>query len=820
MNLSERAKELFLEAQTLDPSTRVQFVSERCGADEKLFSEVSSLLEASEQSETYFQRLSSNVSLASLATEEPPLPDNKLIGHWRLVRLLGRGGMGTVYLAERSDDQFEQQAALKLLPFGVDSETARARFLTERQILASLAHDNIARLLDGGVTNEGTPYFVMDYVDGEPIDEYCAQRELTLRKRLHLILDVAAAVQFAHRKLIVHRDLKPGNVLVEKSGQVKLLDFGIAKVLEPSDEPSVATLLAQRPVTPAFSSPEMLSGAPVDVTTDVYSIGALAYLLLTGRRPRDPEYKSKAAAPRSNVPPASALTPDVSSELDAVLDKALAADPRDRYASVEALAADVRNYLSGRPVAAKPASAWYRGRKFVARNRAAVGLTAIAAVSLVSIALLSAQSALQSERQAQQIALERDRAEEAKRFLIEIFSSADPNRDASELTAKELLDAGRQRIADELADQPALQVDLLRAMSDVYAVTREVEPWREALESERRLREALAGRETTEYAEVLLGLSTVEDIAGDWDASERHAMEALELTNQLADPTLIGSAQIRLGRAQHLQGNYDDAEANFREALVVFQTAYGDRHLRTADAKMHLGSLMNHRQRFKEAHDFLQDVLTTREQLITGDNSEFSDVLVQLGSVLNKLGRPDEAVDVYERAHAMNARLFGEDNPYNNVVVNGLGKVAEDRGDYEAAAEHYAEALRVTRLHNDDNANIGIVMANLGKMYTLQERYDLALPVYAEALQLVERFMPNHWVVGDVRWRYGRCLMETGDLGSAEPHIVAGVDRLIEQWGEEHPGVQKGIVVAQSLFERKDDDDTAQKYAAMLNDGA
>lgn len=266
MPISERAEELFVKASELDPDTRIEFVTDACGGDRELLDEVRSLLAAANEAGNYFDRLSGKIGLTALADDNVPLPENAQFGQWRLGGLLGSGGMGSVYLAERADGQFEQRAALKVLPVGLGGAQGRERFLIERQILARLVHDNIARLLDGGVTDDGVPYFVMDYVDGVPIDDYCEAQSLSVDDRLWLVLDVADAVQYAHRNLVVHRDLKPGNVLVEDGGRVRLLDFGIAKVIEPDGSEANLTRVSQRPVTPGYASPEMLRGEPVDAT--------------------------------------------------------------------------------------------------------------------------------------------------------------------------------------------------------------------------------------------------------------------------------------------------------------------------------------------------------------------------------------------------------------------------------------------------------------------------------------------------------------------------------------------------------------------------
>ncbi len=804
MLISRHAKEIFAHAHALDPDTRAEYITKTCGSDQQLHDEVSSLLVAANDSEDYFDRLTGHVGLAALADGEDSLPENRVVGRWRLKRLIGRGGMGAVYLAERADGQFEKRAALKILPMGMNDDESRARFLTERQILARLVHDNIARLLDGGVTEDGTPFFVMDYVEGMPIDQYCAQHKLTIEQRLGLVLDVARGVQFAHRNLVIHRDLKPGNVLVEEGGRARLLDFGIAKVLEPTTDQAGLTQISQRPVTPRFASPEMLSGDAVDVTTDVYSVGVIMYLLLAGRLPLDYDGLTLAEmhvhAATTVPPPVSQFNSAVDEDIDAIVGKALAKLPTERYQSVDSLANDIRNQMNGLPVTAKVPSAWYRARKFVSRHRAGALFAGSAVLALFAFALLATYSAVTTERQSRTIALERDRAEETKNFLISIFDSADPTRAAADMTAREILDAGRERIGVELSDQPQVRADLLATIGDVYQVMGLTSEWRQALESERRLRADLSGTESSEYAKVLLRLSEAEDLDGRYELSREHAMEGLALSQRLGDPLGEAAGQVRVGRILHLQGNFEGADSGYRKALAIYRDEFGDDSLEVAAVNAHRATLLMHRGQYEDALPLLENVLAIRRKFHPGDNAENPGVLLALGATLNKLKRSDEAIAVYERTLAMNDRLFGPDNSYNLYIFNGLGKVATDLGDFDAAITRYEEAIRLLILHTPESPNLGRAKANLGKVHMLDGRYDLALPVYREALAILQSSIPDHWFLGEVEWRLGRCLAEAGAYAEAESFILAGIDTIAEQWGKDHEATQEAYVAAVQLY--------------------
>ena len=803
----ERAAEIFLEAVTLDAETRARFVTDMCGNEPKLLNQVNRLLEAANESEDYFLNLAGKVSLGALATDEEGMPADKVIGQWRLRERIGRGGMGAVYLAERADEQFEQRAALKILPTGLDTEQARARFLVERQILARLVHDNIARLLDGGVTEEGVPFFVMDYVEGLPIDAYCVRHTLSTHQRLELVLDIVKAVQYAHRNLIIHRDLKPSNVLVTQNGQVRLLDFGIAKMLEPNAGDADLTRMTQRPATPTFSSPEMLRGEPVDITTDVYSIGVLIYLLLSGKTPLDYAGMSLAEMcerASTDVPPLmSSIRPELRGDLDAIVAKALAKDPAERYESVESLGNDIRNYLGALPVSAKAPSRVYRARKFLARHRLGVAFAAFAAITLSTIAGLAVRSAITAEEQARTVALERDRAEETVDFLISIFDSADPNIAPGEQTAFQILENGRAQIASELSEVPAVQAELLKTMSLAYQSLRLVDESRDVLEQERQIRSGLNGEHSAEYADVLIRLAQAADVGGDYEASLAFGRQALEISEEINDLSGQAAGHTRVGRILHLQGDLDGANARYRRALDLYIREYGADSLQVSQTRAHLGNLLNHQERFSEAVAEFEEALRIRRRHFEGDSSEITEVLLGLAATLKNQGKLDEAEEAYVSAFEMNDRLYGPDNSYNLYVVNGLGLVAQERGQYDLAIDRYENAIRLIEMHTPGSPNSAFAYANIGKANMLRDRMDLAVPALRNAEAIFESRLPGHWLLGEVRWRLGRCLLDTGDYAEAERLIVSGAEVLEERWGSDHKLTRDAQAAAALLHEAR-----------------
>ncbi len=425
---------------------------------------------------------------------------------------LGEGGMSTVYLAVRADDAYQQKVALKVLAYGADRSDLSARFRAERQILASLDHPGIARLLDGGTTDDGRPYLVMEYIEGAPLDQYCDQHRLGLDARVDLFRQVCAAVQYAHQNLVVHRDIKPSNILVTADGVPRLLDFGIAKLLEGAELPGAieATMTGQRLMTPQYASPEQVEGGAITTATDVYSLGVLLYVLLTGHLPyrlpgtssdalqravveQDPERPSTAVgrATREGSPrpseraagegptqealsEARGLRPPqlrrkLRGDLDNIVLMALRKEPERRYASVALLSEDLRRYREQLPVAAQPDTLGYRARKFVGRHKAGVGAAAVGLAMILGLAATMTVQAVRLARQRDEIRAERDKALKLTGFLEQVFAGSDPSEARGEtLTAREILDKGAARAMAELEDQPETQAALALVIGKVY----------------------------------------------------------------------------------------------------------------------------------------------------------------------------------------------------------------------------------------------------------------------------------------------------------------------------------------------------------------
>ena len=486
----QRLSLLLDRAFDMSPAERAAWLDGLDGDDAALASSLRDLLERTASNETAdFLQRPPTFTIVDEDLAPAGLCPGEVVGAYRLERLLGRGGMGEVWLAERDDGSVKRKVALKL-PHVSWSPAFAERFARERDILAALEHPHIARLYDAGVDRGGRPYMAIEYVEGKPLDAFCREGALTIDARLRLLLQVAAAVAFAHSRLVLHRDLKPANMLVTADGSVRLLDFGIAKLMEgDSAHETVLTRMGGRALTLDYASPEQIRGEPLGTASDVYSLGVVAFEVLAGARPyrlkRGSAAELEDAIARDDAPLASAVTRDpvakkrLRGDLDAILQQALRKDPAYRYPSVGAFADDIARYVRGKPVLARPDSAAYRLRKFVLRNRLAVAASAAVLVAIVSGAAVavwqaSVARAQTAEAQAQAALAKKEaqRAQAVQGFMTDLFrinshEQADPLK-AQQTTAREMLDIGAARVSEALKDAPESEMVVLNTLSDMY----------------------------------------------------------------------------------------------------------------------------------------------------------------------------------------------------------------------------------------------------------------------------------------------------------------------------------------------------------------
>ncbi|HNP34308.1 MAG TPA: serine/threonine-protein kinase [Woeseiaceae bacterium] len=746
----EQVERLFHAALEKRPHERAAFLDEACHENPALRQELEAMLTADADADGV---LDHPLPIDEYTNESPPLflASGEQVGPWRILSELGRGGMGVVYLAERADGTYEQQVALKVIIGGVLGVDMGPRFDRERRILGRLQHPNIARLIDAGTSAGGAPFLVMELVRGVPVTTWSTSNNLNIKERLQLILQVCDALQHAHRNLVVHRDLKPGNILVAGDGAVRLLDFGVARLMAgPDDDDMMLTRGAYVPLTPQYAAPEQMSDNVITTATDIFSLGAVLCELLSDQPPRGKAAASPVAMlqmmERAIAPPSShrelpsAWRRQLQGDLDAIVQKATAPDPARRYGSVSDFAEDIRRYLAHEPVLARPESLAYRAAKFVRRHQAGVAaMTAMVIAIGVGIAT-TAWQAREAQTQAH-------KAEAVKEFVLSLFGGADPAEAlGEELTARQLVDGGADRIQTELADEPGVRAEILTFLADMYDKMdqddRAIELVNEALLS-------ITTKDSMEYAKALLVQGRI--LIGKSDDVD--GTESLDL----ALPIL---------RAHGAE--LDQAEALDLKSIVA--NRQGD-----IDASLNLA----------------EQALALRLAQLGEDHEEVAMSYNNLGVVMRTKGNYAESRQYHEKALDIRRRVLPELHPKTGLSLNNLGALEYGEGNFAHAAEYFSESLALNRqvngsAHQDTIAalnNFGIMQLRLGKLgearETLTEVYDYWVAQdkseHPNALITRINIATVRRAAGDIEW----ALAEYQDLEK----------KLVSILGAEHPFV-------------------------------
>jgi serine/threonine-protein kinase len=695
--------------------------------------------------------------------------------------------MAGVYLAERADGEFEQLVAIKFLRRGLDTDDFVRRFLAERQILSSLHHPNIARLVDGGRTERGLPYLALEYVDGVRLTDYCDTHRCTVEQRLRLFTEVALAVQYAHANLIVHRDIKPSNILVTEAGEVKLLDFGIAKLLDPDADPNAEALTrtGHRPLTPEYASPEQIRGEAITTASDVYQLGVLLYRLLTGDRPYAPRAEGtalddaitevrptapsvaarrgsrEAAAERASAP--ERLSRRLRGDLDTIVLKALRKEPARRYGSAVEMAEDVRHHLAGRPIAARRESRLYRTGKFLQRNRWVAPVAAV-------VTLLAGAYVFTLILHGQELEAQRDVARDVQQAFVSFFSAPDSldiglGEGRRGLTVRDAILEGADRVERELADRPAARAELLGAMAGVLYDLEESEAARPLAEEAFSLNDSLYSAESPASLESLLLLGDLTR-GLDRDSARILLTRHLELSRiRYGDDHAATARSLRsLGILETQAGDHEEGATLLEEAVRIYRDADPVAARRLAEALHSLASNYLEQGRVadavapsREAYDIvLRDYGEEHSQTaIAGEN---------LAVVLAAAGEIDEARRLYERSIAVMDRELGPTHDNTILARNNFGLLLANNGDLEGAERLQREVLEARReKFGDVHQEVASALQNLATTLKSEGRYPEADSMAMQA----------HRIYLDV--------LEEGHFLTAYPLLSVSEIRLIER---------------------------------------
>ena len=826
----ERLRELFHEALQLTDAERGEFLKSACGDDIELRTDVLGMLAQDKREDPLLDGGVANAARGLFNQEAGRFDGLQSFGPYRLKKLLGEGGMGVVYLAERED--LGLLVAVKFLRDAWMSPARRERFAGEQRMLAALNHPSIARLYDADTLADGTPWFVMEYVEGVPITEYCAQRNCPLEERLRLFRKVCEAVQYAHEHAVIHRDLKPSNILVTSDGNVKLLDFGIAKQLDGLPQTVDRTRTALRMMTPAYAAPEQIRGDDVGVFSDVYALGVVLYELLAGRMPVDIGCRSIADAERliaehePEKPSASCQRAGGKrtewADLDVLCQTAIHKDPQRRYRSMEMLIRDVDHYLNGEPLEARPDSLSYRAGKFVRRNRRQV---IAAALAFTAVALMAAYFTLRLAAARNTAVAAARRSQQVQQFMLNLFGGADQAAGPAEgLRVTALVDRGAQE-AQTLRD-PELQTDLYQTLGGIYQKLGKLEQAERLLQSALDRRKSSADASRTEVAESLVAMGLLRVDQAKLDQAEHLVRDGLQRATAARPPDhqAIAKATAALGKVMEARGAYDKAiplleravqlqsernaptrdlpetlkelaDTQFyaghyqacndltRRALALHRGLYGERHPLVADDLINLGAVQFEWGHYTEAEGFHRQALEMVQAWYGKEHPETASTMSMVGRDLIFQKRFDEAVAMLEESVGIQERVYGPKHPKVANILNELANVALQRERLDEAEARFQRVVEIYRAaYGDRHYRVALALSNLASVYLNRKEYPRAEALYRQAISLYGQTLPaDHSYVGIAQIKLGRVLVREKRYQEAEPHSLAGYQIVMKQ---------------------------------------
>lgn len=829
----EKVQILFNAAIELEEQERISFLKEKCAEDKELFNEVLSLLNADNKVHPILDRKASEL----INVEQKLNFVGEQIGNYKLIKEIASGGMGTVFLAERSDGFFEQEVALKIIKPGLSTIPIIRRFQHERQILANLQHPNIARLFDGGVTDDRRPFFTMEYVNGIPIDEYCDNKQLSIKQRLKLFIDVCNAVQYAHNNLVIHRDLKPSNILIKSDGTIKLLDFGISKVLSAEGEAKDLPTITQAEInllTPEYSSPEQIKNSKISVSTDVYSLGSILYKLLCGRQAHEFQSRSFSEFERvvceQNIPRPSTviikqneneeelsiseicenrktqikkLKKLLNGDLDNICMMALRKEPERRYASAEMLAYDIERHLHSQPILARKESFAYTTQKFIARHKTAV-ITAAVLFFIVNGLILFYTIQLRNERD--RATKEAKKSEQVASFLKELFLVSDPNQSKGEtVTARELLDRGAIRLMVGLKEEPEVKSQLLNTIGNVYINLGLYNSAEEIFTSiKNNVNLEFVEKET--YIETLINLGKTYGFNGKYNLEKDLLFLAKKECEKYFSPSnsLLGNIYSNLGDHFYQTAILDSAYYYHKKAEQNFVNNFGNESHQLATTFYSLGVLEFDGGHLEKSDSLFNLSLKLFIKLNGELDAQTAMAQNELASVLRHRGIFDESEKLYKKALDTRIKIFGNDHPDVAHTLNHLSRLYYNQELYEKAEPLVRKSLEIReKLYDETHPEISASKSSLAGTLMGLKKYEEAEKLYESAYNAsMKKFGESHPYTPALLGNLGSALMEQKKYKKAESCLLEAL-RMLDSLSTYRPSYRSGrVVMLADLYNR------------------
>ena len=807
-NRQQRVGEVFDKVIELATDAREAFLGDACAGDDELRASVQALLDGHERASEFLDPPLPAAAMTLLSDFTDDALVGCKVGPYKLIEVIASGGMGTVFRAKHVDGEKSEIVAVKLIRPGMDSHDIIRRFIVERETLAKLVHPSIARMLDGGISDDGRPYLVMEYVEGMPITDYCDEQKLSIRDRLQIVRKVCAAVQYAHQNLVVHRDIKPSNILVTSDGIPKLLDFGIAKLTsESATETTFRTITSTRYVTPQYASPEVIRGEPASTSMDVYSMGLVLYELLTGHRaydlrnrPRDrvvqiiceedPPPPSTVIYVETQIIDADGVTRTIREktvsekrkcspqdlhhllhgDLDNVVHTSLHKDVIRRYSSIEQLDQDIQRYLTGFPVRARRDTFGYRARKFYKRHIFGTVVAALILLLLLTTVAGTTYGLAKANKEASRALREARKATQINAVLQQMLSSANPNAGNRDMKVREVLDHSANRLLPELADQPEVAAAVHATIGESYMALGMHEEAQPHLQTALNLRKGVFG--------------------------ETHE----EVANSLA----------QLGNAYRISGDFDEAEELLNEAAAVNRALFGDNNKALARNLASLGVLMHERSRYGEAESLLRDALAMGRLVFSDHPSDLSYALEKLALTLSQRGKFSEAEAYCRESLVLTETLFGVHHPRVSESTRRLAIVLHQGRKFALAEPLYRKALAMDReFLGDKHRNVARILHNLGTLQSALGRRDEAIPLVREALDIRREVFGNeHALVASTL----NTLATLHDADRAEPFLVEALVIARKAHGSDHIFVAAVLQNLAAIYRGRDQCSKARPF--------